>query len=175
MLALITLAVVAQLPDDALVETTTHDTCSLSNTTASCFVGGCASTTCVVPEPRCASGHQHTLRMVTLTVGGCTAHTWTWRCAATTTTATTTPTTTATTTPTTTATTTTATTTPTTTATTTPTTTIKAVLETNNDSKNRLATHWIVVIVVGGIVLLSCIFYAGVSKSNAPRKTHAMP
>jgi len=154
MLALITLAVVAQLPDDALVETTTHDTCSLSNTTASCFVGGCASTTCVVPEPRCASGHQHTLRMVTLTVGGCTAHTWTWRCAATTTTATTTPTT---------------------TATTTPTTTIKAVLETNNDSKNRLATHWIVVIVVGGIVLLSCIFYAGVSKSNAPRKTHAMP
>ena len=159
MIALLALGVaVAQLPNNALIGTTTYDTCSPSNVTA-CFDGGCASTGCVLSEPQCDSGYQHTLQMITLTANECTAHTWTWRCAAETTTTVTT----------TTATTTVTTTTPTTTATTTP----KLLKTTNDSDKGKLAWYWIVVIALAAFIVLGCMCIACVVKSQN-RRTHAM-
>lgn len=174
MIALLTLgAAVAQLSDNALVGTTTHNTCSPSNATA-CFDGGCASTGCILPEPQCNSGYRHTLQMVTLTAGECTAHTWTWRCTATTTTPTTTATTTATTTPSTTPTSTTTTTTKTETTTTTDTATTPKLLEAANGSnENKLAWYWILAIALATFIVLGCLYFAcGFKAQN--RRTHAM-
>lgn len=172
MIALIALATaIGQLPNEAFLGTSTHDTCSPpSNTTRVCFEDdGHAGTVCELPEPLCASGYQYAPRLITQTAypSLCSTYTWTWRCLAVTTTptttATTTPSTSATTTPTTSVTTTppTTTTTTTTTTATTTTATVPDVSQTNDkkEEEKSLSWFWIAVIVLAGAIVLAIIYF----------------